>query len=233
MPRQFREQQRQHAADEIKASAWQLMQQHGTAGLSLRAIARDLGLTAPALYHYFPRLEDLITALIVDAYTSLGETIENAAAAAKPAGYGPQILAGMLAYRDWALANPSAFQLILGNPIPGYSAPDALTTSVARRPILAIGRVMLAAWEAGELTLPAIVTPVPATIAAHMEAFLSAEALPIPAAVLYLNILALSRIHGIVMLESFNHIQPTIGDVATFYRHEAVAFLTELGFTLS
>ena len=66
---------------QIKAAARQQMAEHGTAGLSLRGIARQLGITAPAIYNYFPRLEDLITALIVDAFSDLADVMEAADAA--------------------------------------------------------------------------------------------------------------------------------------------------------
>ena len=65
----------------IKAVARQQMAEHGTAGLSLRGIAREMGITAPAIYNYFPRLDDLITALIVDAFTALADAMEAAEAA--------------------------------------------------------------------------------------------------------------------------------------------------------
>ena len=105
----------------IKAVARQQMAEHGTAGLSLRGIAREMGITAPAIYNYFPRLDDLITALIVDAFTALADAIEAAESAVQSEACGPKILASCLAYREWAIAHPVDFQLIYGNPIPGYT----------------------------------------------------------------------------------------------------------------
>ena len=80
MPRPRNQDAREELSEAIKATARQQMAAQGTAGLSLRAIARDLGMTAPAIYHYFPRLEDLITALVVDAFNGLADAMETAAA---------------------------------------------------------------------------------------------------------------------------------------------------------
>ena len=119
---------------QIKAVARQQMAEHGTAGLSLRGIAREMSITAPAIYNYFPRLEDLITALIVDAFTDLAEAMEAAEAAEESERPYHKILALCLAYREWAIGNPTVFQLIYGNPIPGYHAPEEVTIPLARRP---------------------------------------------------------------------------------------------------
>ena len=82
-PRPKRElgRERSDTITQIKAVARQQMAEHGTAGLSLRGIAREMGITAPAIYNYFPRLDDLITALIVDAFTALADAMEAAEAA--------------------------------------------------------------------------------------------------------------------------------------------------------
>jgi AcrR family transcriptional regulator len=122
-----RESQRQDTREEIKAFARQQMAAEGTAALSLRAIARDMEMTAPALYRYFPSREDLITALIVDAFNALADALEAADAAPTQQDYGSRLRAVLMAYRGWALEHPTDFQLIYGNPIPGYSAPRELT----------------------------------------------------------------------------------------------------------
>ena len=128
-PRPKRELGRERSATiaQIKAVARQQMAEHGTAGLSLRGIGREMGITAPAIYNYFPRLDDLITALIVDAFTALADAIEAAELAVQSETCGPKILASCLAYREWAITHPVDFQLIYGNPISGYVAPADIT----------------------------------------------------------------------------------------------------------
>jgi len=217
------------SAEAIKAVARGQMGQRGTAGLSLRAIARELGITAPAIYNYFPRLEDLITALIVDAFTALAEAMEGAQAGVTSDRPHDHIMALCLAYRHWAAEHPTDFQLIYGNPIPGYQAPAELTIPLARRPFLGLFRVFLQAYESGELTIPVEYQPVPSHVSRHVAGWREVSGIEMPDPLLCLLMSGWARIHGMVMLELFQHIQPIIGDPGEFYRYEIQAFAQRLG----
>jgi AcrR family transcriptional regulator len=213
----------------IKFAAHRQMAAHGTAGLSLRGIARELGITAPAIYNYFPRLDDLITALIVDAFTALADAIDAAEAAVESEACGPKVMASCLAYREWAIAHPVDFQLIYGNPIPGYVAPAAVTVPLARRPFDGLFRLFFEAYQTGELVIPAEYATVPVSIAEHFAAWLPAAGYDFPDALLCLLMSGWARIHGMVMLELFEHLGPVVGDAAAFYRYELDAFTARLG----
>jgi AcrR family transcriptional regulator len=215
--------------DQIKQAAREQMAQHGTAGISLRGIARELGITAPAIYNYYPRLDDLITALIVDAFTALADAIESAEAAVASESYGARILASCLAYREWAIEHPVDFQLIYGNPIPGYEAPADITVPLARRPFDGLYRLFLEAYQTGELTIPPEYASVPPTVATHFAAVVPSEDDAFPDALLCLLMSGWARIHGMVMLELFGHIGPVVGDTAAFYLYELEAFMQRLG----
>src|ERR1043166_4451027 len=96
----------------------------GAAGLSLRAVARELGMVSSAVYRYFPSRDDLLTALIIDGYNAIGAAVERADGACRrddPHGRG---LAACRAVRDWALAHPHEYSLVYGSPVPGYRAPE-------------------------------------------------------------------------------------------------------------
>jgi AcrR family transcriptional regulator len=92
------------------------MAEKGTAGLSLRATVRQVGMTAPALYHYFASLDDLITALIADAFTGHATHVRTARDRAAADGQDEigQMWSAIHAYRRWALDPPIDFQLIYG-----------------------------------------------------------------------------------------------------------------------
>lgn len=216
---------------QIKAVARQQMAEHGTAGLSLRGIARTLGITAPAIYHYFPRLDDLITALIVDAFTDLAEAMEAAEAAEPSTQAFDKILALCLAYRQWAMAHPTDFQLIGGNPIPGYQAPAELTLPLARRPFLGLFRWFIRAHRADELTIPTEYQTVPLSIAAGVAAWRQLSGIDVPDPLMGLLMSGWARIYGLTALEMYGHLQPLVGDPAALYRHEMTAFLGQLGLT--
>lgn len=228
MPRPRREALRQATAAEIKAIARAQMREKGTAGLSLRGIAREMNITAPAIYNYFPRLDDLITALIVDAFNAHADAMEQAIEAEQTVA--AQMQQALYAYRDWAVAHPVDFQLIYGNPIPGYSAPPEVTVPLARRPFELMMRLMLPAWMAGELQVMADYRELPAANLEQLSRILEGAAdFALPAELLYLIIMGWTRIHGIVMLEIFAHLPPTVGDVAVFYAHEVEVVLHTLG----
>ena len=133
-PRTPRARARAEAIDRIKALAWEQLAQSGAAALSLRAIAREMGLVSSALYRYFPSREALLTALIVDAYHDLGSRLSTAAQVEHAAiGRSDHSSSGPArqqwhrvchALRRWALDEPHRFALIYGTPVPGYVAPQ-------------------------------------------------------------------------------------------------------------
>src|SRR5713226_10659292 len=122
-----RERRHEQTRQEIKQIARQQMAQQGTASLSLRGIAAEMGMSAPSLYNYYINRDDLVTDLIVDSYTHQAETLEQASASCQTQETITCLLATVLAYRQWAVEHPTEFALIAGNPIPGYVAPVAQT----------------------------------------------------------------------------------------------------------
>lgn len=118
---------------EIKRLARAQLERAGSAGLSLREVARELGVVSSAIYRYYPSRDDLLTELIVDAYDALGEVAEAAAAAGRGASFEERWLLIARAVRQWARANPAEYALIYGSPVPGYQAPPERTVGPATR----------------------------------------------------------------------------------------------------
>lgn len=199
----------------IKAAARSQMAAHGTAGLSLRAIARDLDVSAPALYRYFPNLDALITALILDGFNDLADTLETAEHTKPESQPRAQLRAALLAYRTWALAHPIDFQLIYGNPIPGYEAPAEITVPAAARQLEVLGRITQRAVETGQIALRPELVTMPASVRAHLERL--AQPYGTTPEVLHTCMLGWTRIHGAIQLELFGHTPPIVGDPAAFY----------------
>src|SRR5512143_3167717 len=117
----------------IKKTAWKQIAEFGAPALSLRAIARELKITAPAIYNYFPDREALVTALIIDAFTSFGDWQLEARDSFPESDLPGRLYAIGLAYREWAHAFPQRYQLIFGTPIPGYQAPLEQTFPASAR----------------------------------------------------------------------------------------------------
>jgi AcrR family transcriptional regulator len=139
---------RAEMTDEIKNVARRHLATDG-ANLSLRAVARDLGMASSAVYRYFASRDELLTAMIIDAYDALGSTAETSVGAEGTA-FAERFLSACHAVRDWALANPHEWALIYGSPVPGYQAPRD-TVAPAIRVILLIGRIVGDAATAGEV----------------------------------------------------------------------------------
>lgn len=150
-----RERARGEITTAIKDEARRQLAAHGAAKLSLRAVARELGMVSSALYRYFPNRDDLLTALITDSYDALGAAAE--AALAHSAEQGDAHLARWQAVcravRGWALDHPHEYALIYGSPVPGYAAPET-TTGPAARAALTLITIAADAYAAGALRVP-------------------------------------------------------------------------------
>lgn len=231
MPLTRREHQRAATGEEIKAVARKQMAEHGTAGVSLRQIARAMEMSAPSLYHYFENYDALITALIVDAFNDLADTLEQAADASADAEPQEQLLALAQAYRGWALQHPIDFQLIYGNPIPGYSAPRERTVPAVVRSYVTLAKVVGLAAEQHSEELVAALGERPASVEAHLAAMRAQYDYPVSPAVLYATVVLWTQMHGIITLELYHHLQPTVGDVDAFYQAQVRHTLQTLGFT--
>lgn len=145
---------RQETRDRIEREIVEVGRRHlvteGAAGLSLRAVARDLGMVSSAVYRYVASRDDLLTLLIVDAYTDLADTVDLAAAAAE-GSWQDRLLHMARAARAWALDRPASWALIYGSPVPGYHAPADVTVGPGTRVVGALLAVVAEGVAAGEV----------------------------------------------------------------------------------
>ncbi|MEU7065732.1 TetR/AcrR family transcriptional regulator [Streptomyces sp. NPDC046161] len=122
-----RERYREQVREEVKEKAWQQIAGSGASALSLNAIAKQMGMSGPALYRYFANRDELITELIRDAYRSLADAFADASSGSERAGGGPDLATLARALRRWALEDPHRYFLVYGTPVPGYHAPQDIT----------------------------------------------------------------------------------------------------------
>ncbi|MDO9300891.1 MAG: TetR/AcrR family transcriptional regulator, partial [Anaerolineales bacterium] len=151
MVRPIKNKQISNLQEAIKETAWKQIAEFGAPTLSLRAIARELKITAPAIYNYFPRRDDLVTALIVDAYTSLGDSQKSTLGNMSGKDGVTRFSALGIAYRDWAVTYPQRYQLIFGTPLPDYDAPEDTTTPAAAWALLPLIETVQALYNEGNL----------------------------------------------------------------------------------
>jgi AcrR family transcriptional regulator len=202
----------------IKETAWKQIAEKGAAALSLRAIARELGITAPAIYNYFPRRDDLVTALIVDAFTSLGESQKNSMRNLPEDDLTARLSTLGLAYRDWAITYPQRYQLIFGTPIPGYEAPADVTTPAAAGSLIPLIETLQAIFVAGRLRVDRS-AEMTSELQSMLETWSQVTGGYDPE-VLYTALVFWSRVHGLVTLEIGNQFPAFITDPGEIYRRE-------------
>ena len=150
-PSGIRARNRAALEEEIVAAGRRHLARDGAAALSLRAIARDLGMVSSALYRYVANRDDLLTLLIVAAYTSLGDAVEQAHGAVPEHDLGRRWDAIAHAMRDWALAHPHEYALVYGSPVPDYDAPAERTTGPGTRVQVLLVRLLADATRSGRL----------------------------------------------------------------------------------
>ena len=190
----------------IKDAAWKHIAKFGAPALSLRAIARDLKITAPAIYNYFPDRDALVTALIIDAYTSFGDSQLEARDAVPSEDLIGRMNAIGLAYRQWAHKYPQRYQLIFGTPIPGYQTPIMEVMPSSARSLSALVSVVEQLRLAGKLKIKSF----PKVQAEFKVGFEMWKKYGGDADILSLSVAMLiwARVHGIVSLEIAGNLPP-------------------------
>ncbi|MEV4177512.1 TetR/AcrR family transcriptional regulator [Nonomuraea sp. NPDC049709] len=205
-----RERYRDQVRAEIKERAWEQIAEAGASALSLNAIAKRMGMSGPALYRYFAGRDELITALIRDAYRSLADTLRATAAS------GADVAGLARALRAWALDDPQRYLLIYGTPVPGYHAPDEITGISSE-----IMATLLDACVALPVESPA--TPFDEHIEDHRQ---WADGHPAPPAVLHRALSCWTRLHGVLSLELAGHFAGMGFDPALYFEAELDDLLT-------
>jgi AcrR family transcriptional regulator len=226
-PRTVRARVRGELTREIKDSARRQLNEVGSAALSLRAVARDLGMVSSALYRYFPSRDDLLTALIIDAYESVGQAATEAEAAIRRSDFTGRWMAATRAVREWALARPQEYALIFGSPVPGYEAPLDTVSSAARIPLLLVAIVTDA--NADGLAPAAADRPLPRPVRADLKALRLNIAPTLTEARLGRAVLAWTELIGSVSFELFGHLHRTIYDYEAYFDYQMRGVAAELG----
>ena len=206
MVRPLRNQQIPNLQEAIKEAAWKHIAEHGAPALSLRAIARELKITAPAIYNYFPDRDALVTALIIDAYMSFGDWQLEARDGIPGGDLRGKLAAIGLAYRNWAHAYPQRYQLIFGTPIPGYVSPREKVFPSSARSISALFSVVEELRAAAKLTAD-FAPEVSDQYRIHYEQWRAyvGDVQPLS---LFVAMIIWARVHGIVSLEIQGNLPP-------------------------
>jgi len=215
-----REQRRAETLTEIKARAMEQIAAGGVEGLSLSAVARAMEMAPAALYRYFDSKDDLLAAVVVDAYDSLATSLD-AAGATPPQKASGRLVAVARAYRDWALNNPNAYRLIFQHSSgSGHDHAPEATLAAAQRSM--------------DVFLHAIAPLHPApgprldnALARDITRWGQRSAIPdLPVTTLYAGLSFWTRLHGLISLQLGHHLEATGIDPAKLYEAEIDALLS-------
>jgi len=232
--RGVRERARVAMTAEIMDTARAHLAADGAAALSLRAIARELGMSSSAVYRYVASRDDLLTALIVEAYDSLGAFVEAAEASHPREDHPGRFRAVARSVRRWAVENEHEYALVYGSPVPGYSAPETTVGPATRVPTLLVAIILDAlatGWEPDDLTdLP---DEVSACLGPVRDSF-SRDGTEVPADLVARGLMAWTYLFGAVSFDLFGHRHNVITDERAvsnpFFEHEVDRLIRLVGF---
>ncbi|MGE5719775.1 MAG: TetR/AcrR family transcriptional regulator [Nocardioidaceae bacterium] len=227
-PRTARELARAELTRAILDSARKQLAEVGPAALSVRAVARDLGMASSATYRYFRSRDDLLTALLIESYDEVGESVERADCSVTDR----DDLAGRWravchAVRGWAVANPHEYALLYGSPVPGYAAPEATVPAASRVPLALLSLTHDAEREGRKLGAPAL--PVPPAEADALAGIRALTDFTISDERLVRSLIAWATLFGHVSLELFGHMHRGVLDYDTHFTQVVDTLAADLG----
>ena len=201
---------------EIKDVARRQLGEAGAASISLRSVARELGMVSSAVYRYFPSLNDLLTALIVDAYDAVGAAAEQSLEGGSGT-VATRWLRLCEAIRNWATANPHEYALIYGSPVPGYQAPQDTIAPAARVSLMLLG-LLVDGVTSGEIAFTE--EPMPRPVHADLAGLRAMAATGVPDVVLSRALAVWAQLFGSISFELFGHLHNVVHDYDAMFRHQ-------------
>ena len=227
-----RERRRLETIEDIKRVALEQLSHGGPHEISMRAIARDLGMTASAIGYYFPGRSALVEALILDGYNSLSAALRAALDGARRRDPARQWLIVSTAHRAWALEHAAQYLLLYGNE--GSTAArrrqPALQQSMSRV-VAVLFEIMHRAVEAGEVDTERLVADAPKSFRRQLAAWRrnngTIDALPDGA--LIACMISYAQLHGAITLDLVGHLPPSLADRTTLFELEMAHTFRALG----
>lgn len=212
----------------IRETARRQLATEGAQQLSLRQVARDLGIASSALYRYFPDRDRLLTALIIDAYDGLGSAMEAADAAQRRKAWRRRWRAVCAAARTWALEHRAEYALVFGSPVPDYRAPADTVTPAVRAP-LALLRVVREAFAASALTAVPAARALPADLGRQLGRLVPEIAPDLPPELLARTMATWAQLFGMLSFELFGQFVGSVDPTGPFFGHTVETMADSLG----
>jgi AcrR family transcriptional regulator len=217
MPVTRRERLRDLTMAEIKATARRHLVASGPEALSLRAVARDMGLTAPALYRYVDSRDDLLTEVIAELYDELTSSLQAAVDAQPADEVGRRLVAASWELRAWAQAHPTEFGLLFGSPLPGYAVPsEGVTHEAGRRFAMVFAALFAELWQRRPFPCDRTEDLDP-VLASQLAAYAESMGSPLPPGAIKVFLECWVRLYGLVCMEVFGHLKFALDDAGAMF----------------
>lgn len=201
----------------------------GAAALSLRAVARDLGLVSSAVYRYVASRDELLTLLVVDGYDELGDAVDAALAGVDRSDHAGRMAAIGRAVRAWGLAEPATYALLFGSPVPGYEAPAEQTNRPGTRVVERLVEVWEDAWQAGAVRVDEGAVS-PRRLSRDLARIRKQMGLTVPEQLVARGLFAWAALFGCVSWEVFGQYgADTLADPGDLFEHHLAALVESVG----
>jgi AcrR family transcriptional regulator len=199
---------------DILSVARDLLVSQGSPAVTLRAIAREMGMTAPSLYRYYANHHQLMETLIAELYHELAATMEAAAAELPADDLDGRLITAARSFRQWAIHHKSEFGLLFGSPLPNLEI-DTNTDSITHRAGSRFGAVFqelfVARWSRRPFPIPDESTIDPVLVG-QLRHFVDHHGLAIPLGAAHVFLTSWIRLYGVICMEVFGHLYFAIGD---------------------
>jgi AcrR family transcriptional regulator len=219
-PAGVRQIRREDVTTRILAIGRAHLAEQGAAGLSLRAVTRELGMVSSAVYRYVANRDDLLTLLLVDAYTELADAVDAAVLGAADHPWSARVVRAAHAVRDWALREPARYALLYGSPVPGYAAPPEQTIEPGTRVIRTLLALVAEGVASGDVVDGAGAVKLKAPLRADLAVVTRQLGTPMDPAVLARAALVWSVLFGAVSLEVFGQYGEVFGERELLFDHQ-------------
>ena len=220
-----RDRQRAATEDEIKAVARGLLAEEGSSSVALRRIARDMGMTAPALYRYFSSLDDLLDALCCDLFAEASDAVDEAIAEVG-GDEAARMHAATRSFRGWALAHPAEFTLMFRDrPAKEMAGEDPDDVNRFSTLFLSLFQALWQQRAFDEAALPSV----PPAACRQLATFAQVHRIDLPEQALWVFASSWARLYGVICMEVFGQLSFMFDDVGPYFEAELEAVMTGLG----